>query len=436
MNRSILALLCATLFALAPVVARADDAQDQRDRKARAALALAATARPTIATAPAPRVAVPKDYPTGYRVATAEAKPLVVFVGPADVQAVPVPGAIVAKADDLPGVKAPAAVVAYPVNGKLYVHETLPADKLDPAKLVASVKAATKKVEVAPAPDKLAPKPLDWDVRAEPPAAIPACACGDVCPCSGKTAKATDPRDSLVRVRKGGAQGSGTVVHSGQGWSLVLTAAHVVDGPGALTVRGNGTTYPAQVIDSDTAADLAAVLVPADLPAVKVSETDPADGTEVLLIGMTSIVSRPKLSGRDTLSGREVLLYGTEADSDSGDSGAGVFVKGELVGVHCGKVHSGPGAKGTPHATATGPVRKFLARVLGKGVTAAPKSVEQPKAESPKATPAAPKVTALQPGDLVTVSGTVIRPVGRGTYAYVGDAPASSCPGGKCPLQK
>lgn len=409
---------CAALLALcSPLFA--NDAE--RDRKARAALALAATVRPAIATAPAPRPVLPKDYAAGYKAAARADKPLVVFVGCKGEHTAP--GAVVARADALPGVEGPAAVVLYPARGELYRHTVLRCPVTED-EITTAVRAAQGKVEAPKASDKPAPKPLNWDVRAEVPAQLPACACGDVCPCGGKSAKGTDPRDALARVRKGNAQGSGTVVHSGQGWSLVLTAAHVVDGPGPLTVRVGGKTVTAQVVEADSAADLAALVIPGDFPAVRVSDADVKDGAEVVMYGMTSIYTRGKVAGRETLNGHENLTYATAADSDSGDSGAGVFHEGKLCGVHLGKI--GTHSADKPRAAATGPVRRFLSRVMGRGVTAAPK---------PSQLPAAAPVPA---GTIRTTSGRLLVPNGNGTYRYADESPgaAPACPSGRCPLQR
>ncbi|HEY1188770.1 MAG TPA: hypothetical protein VGE74_14035, partial [Gemmata sp.] len=140
--------------------------------------------------------------------------------------------------------------------------------------------------------------------------------------------------------------------------------------------------------------------------------------------------SRATIRGRDQLGGREVLHYGTETDSDPGDSGGGVFVGRELVGVHCGKSYPAPGAKGVPHATATGPVRRFLAKVLRTdgGFSAKPAPVPVTKADPP--------------GTLRTASGRLLVPNGNGTYRYADEPPlktipaAPSCPNGRCPLPR
>ena len=157
----VVALLAGML--LAAGVARGDD---DRARKAKVALALAGADRPTVAAAaPAPRPAAKIPYADGYRVATAEQKPLVVFVG-CDL---PKPqGAVSAKADGpFAGVTGPAVVVGYPVGDRLYVDATISGPAVTPANVQKAVDAAARKIEAQPAPKAMpaAPKPLDWQIR-------------------------------------------------------------------------------------------------------------------------------------------------------------------------------------------------------------------------------------------------------------------------------
>jgi hypothetical protein len=317
------------------------------------------------------------------------------------------------------------AVVLYPVHGELFRHAVLKCPVTD-EDLGTAVRAAGKKIDAPKVSDAPAPKPLNWDVRADAPEKG-GCGC-DTCACGKKAANVTDPRDSIARVRRDLGDryemGSGTVVHSGQGWSLVLTAAHVADGPGKLTVRAGGKTFAGVVVEADKAADLAAVFVPADLPAAKVAAADVRDGAEVVMYGMTSVYSRGTVTGRHHFDGVENLAYATAADSENGDSGAGVFAGGELVAVHLGKVGTEAGAR--PRAAATGPVRKFLRRVLDKPAAVAPAVKPGEPKNDPKS------ATALQPGDIITTSGRVLRPNGDGTYRYAD----SDCPNGRCPLQR
>lgn len=207
---------------------------------------------------------------------------------------------------------------------------------------------------------------------APPPKAKPVCPCGDNCKCAPGVCPACPStlkkdiakvRDSVVRVRRGNASGSGTVIWSEDGRSVVLTAAHVVAaGDGDVTVRGEGKTHAARILGRDDSADLAALLVTAELPAVAVSDADPAAGSEVLMVGLTSIWSAGKIGRGYQLEGRDVWELSYE--SDYGDSGAGVFLRGELCGVHCGKVGSTPTAAGVPYCTSAKPVRAFLAKLF------------------------------------------------------------------------
>ena len=417
-------VLAGLLFALAAPAFGADlDAE--RDRKARVALALAG-GKPAIQAAPPPRAVVPKDYPAGHAKAVADELPLVVFVGCRGAHTVA--GAVVSRVEEFAGTKGPAVVIGYPVRDRVWVHATLPCPVTD-ADLSAAVKAAAKKIADPPAKAMPAPVPLDWTIRAE---VKPACQCGPDCLSAKKVA---DPRDSLVRVRKGNAQGSGTVIYAARGRSVILTAAHVVEHGGELSVRGQGKTHAATVLASDRSADLAALLIEVELPAVQLSANDPADGAEVVMIGMTSLFSRGRISGREVLNGHEQIVYATAADSDGGDSGAGVYFEGKLCGVHLGKIGTETSAK--PRAVAVRVVRAFLSRVFrregARFVPAVPVAVA--KAEAPKGTPANPS----QPGDVWTTSGAVIRQGTDGVWRYVGQAPRSNaapnCPLGKCPLK-
>lgn len=147
--------LCA-LLALA-ALARADDTD--RDRRAKAALALAGL-KPLPAKAPAPRAAT-QGYAAGYRAAALDAMPLVVFVG-CDTHH-PVSGAVVAKADEFGDVRGPAVVVGYPVQDRLFVHETLQCPVTD-AQLARAVKDAAKKISQPERKDMPLARPLKWDI--------------------------------------------------------------------------------------------------------------------------------------------------------------------------------------------------------------------------------------------------------------------------------
>jgi hypothetical protein len=170
-------LVAAALFFLGlPRASGADDPRGERDRAARAALALAGAERPAaVATAPAPREAAPKNYPDGYKAATDAQKPMVVYVSCAGPQ---IEGAVTAST---PGasfgdVRGPAVVVCYPEAGRMRIDVVLPAN-CTTADIRRAVDAAIRKSDLPPRATPSAPVPLNWQIRSTPgyPTAPPAC---------------------------------------------------------------------------------------------------------------------------------------------------------------------------------------------------------------------------------------------------------------------
>lgn len=304
----------ALLFAGA---ARADERED-RDRKARAALALTASSAPKVATAPAPK-AKSVAYADGYKRASAEQQPLVVYVGtPME----PVPGAVVSWAETFGDTKAPAVVVGYPVGDRLYVHATLPGAP-SAEQVQREVKAAAKKADPKPMPprevkDSPAPRPLDWQIRHEVP--------------NDARTELDVLRDSFVRVRTEQFGGSGVVAWSEPGRSLVFTCWHVIESGGPIAVRTGGRTLPARIVEVDRAADLALLEVNRELPQVAAVEAaEPAEGDEVVMLGAASIWSRGKVLDTATANGKPSAQG--DFEGYSGDSGGPVFRKGVLIGI-------------------------------------------------------------------------------------------------------
>jgi hypothetical protein len=124
-------------------------------------------------------------------------------------------------------------------------------------------------------------------------------------------AKAKAPDDALifrptVLVRRGNGQGSGTIIASVEGETLVLTAAHVVNEEGpvgvelhrynlgveqVLRVGGWPLTLPGEVAAADPAADTAVVRIRGrpELPFVAriaAPGDDPGPGSEVTSVGI------------------------------------------------------------------------------------------------------------------------------------------------------
>lgn len=351
-------------------LARADEKED-RDRKARAVLALTAPASPKVAAAPAPK-AKSVAYGDAYKRASAEQQPLVVYVRtPME----PVPGAVVSWADSFGDTKGPAVVVGYPVGDRLYVHATLPGAPTAEA-VQREVKAAAKKADPKPMPprevkDSPAPRPLDWQIRADGEEQGACVILGEstakklgLIPASGHARTELDVlRDASVRVWCGDAGGSGTVVFAEPGRSVIVTAAHVVDRGGAVEVRAGGKPLPAKVILTDRDSDWAALEVARELPAVVAVGDDVRAGDAALLIGGSSVWTRGvvvrALEVREPGSQQWVDTWLIDYPSTSGDSGGGVFVRGQLVAVHVGRY-----GKGGEYARAPRHFAAFCAKAI------------------------------------------------------------------------
>lgn len=169
-----------------------------------------------------------------------------------------------------------------------------------------------------------------------------------------------------VLIRKGNSQGSGTVIASVDGETLILTAAHVLEEPGPIRVElhrynlgleQDATNGPwprrvrGEVAATDSAADVAIVRIPrmVALPyvaRVASGKTDPDEGTLVTSIGIdlgtslsswsTQIVEVDRFEVEGSGVGRRFLI--TSKAPNHGRSGGGLFLEsGDLVGVCVGR---------------------------------------------------------------------------------------------------
>jgi S1-C subfamily serine protease len=185
-----------------------------------------------------------------------------------------------------------------------------------------------------------------------------------------------------VVVRKGAAQGSGTVIASANGETIVLTAAHVVDDPGPLRVelhrynlgverqetRGRWPrSLAAEVIAADEAADVALLRFrrTPSLPYVArlaPAAAEPAPGTVVTSVGIdlgahlggwtTRVARLERLEVEGT--GAEGLFLITPRFPEHGRSGGGLFLpNGDLVGVCVGRAHLSTGKRSGLFASCT-----------------------------------------------------------------------------------
>jgi S1-C subfamily serine protease len=177
-----------------------------------------------------------------------------------------------------------------------------------------------------------------------------------------------------VMIRKGKALGTGTIIASVEGETLILTASHVVEESGSLHVElfrynlglertGDGSGFPrklaATVAARDPDADLAILRVRGQLAFPYVArmaagEDPPPKGTEVTTIGfdkgerLIGFSTRIKAVDRIDLDrgGGERPFLVTEHPPEIGRSGGGLFRKdGALVGVCVGRAEMDKGRK-------------------------------------------------------------------------------------------
>jgi len=164
--------------------------------------------------------------------------------------------------------------------------------------------------------------------------------------------------------------GSGTVVHSAGGKSLVLTNRHVCpNGSGHPFVLVGTKSYPAEWIAADEIADLALVRVPIELPAVELADAEPDEGTTLRqwghsLRGPLKAKSGPILGTIRfrTGDGPKVEALLTGIDVEPADSGAGVFgPDGKLVAVAFAAGRP-TGGEQREHCVRLADVKRFLSR--------------------------------------------------------------------------
>ena len=164
--------------------------------------------------------------------------------------------------------------------------------------------------------------------------------------------------------------GSGTVVHSSGGKSLILTNRHVCPhGGGHPFVLIGSKSYPAEWVAADATVDLALVRVPVELPAVELGEVEPAEGTTLRQWGYSQRGPIKAKSGPalgtirfKTDDGPKIESLLTGIDVEQADSGSGVFdPDGRLVAV----VYAAGGPVDGPrreHCVRLLDIKRFLGR--------------------------------------------------------------------------
>lgn len=166
----------------------------------------------------------------------------------------------------------------------------------------------------------------------------------DVLDPSVVTIEVTEYKLKDQRITKSGGLGSGVVIDK-EGY--IITAAHVVETANEVSVKLlNGTTYPADVISSSTAADVALLklrIAPASLkPATVGSSANTKIGEEILIIGAPlglehslSVGHISRKMKKNVISNGEMAGFlQTDAAINHGNSGGPMFnMKGEVIGI-------------------------------------------------------------------------------------------------------
>jgi serine protease Do len=184
-------------------------------------------------------------------------------------------------------------------------------------------------------------------------------------------------RRGLVQITNGqGGAGAGTIWHSD---GLIVTNAHVVSGRGHLNVTlQTGQTFPAQVLVSDSALDLAALSINAsDLPTIDIGDSRQLKpGQWVMALGHpwgvlnattggVVISMGTRLGDMEFRNGQDWIAVSLHLRP--GHSGGPLFdARGRLIGINT--MMNGPevGVAVPVHV-----IKRFLREQLGQRVNAA-----------------------------------------------------------------
>tara|TARA_R110002020_G_scaffold293477_3_gene508838 strand:+ start:1314 stop:2348 length:1035 start_codon:yes stop_codon:yes gene_type:complete len=207
---------------------------------------------------------------------------------------------------------------------------------------------------------------------------------------------------AAVRLRSGSAGGSGVCVWSNGRTLIVLTAAHVVEAPGPVTIYWqDGKTATGKVIGADRTNDIAVIQCSflGNVTTIPIATDPPPEGVKVEILGFGG--------PRDTLRRfyGKVIGTGNKVEAQayllSGDSGSGMIYGGNVVGIARGGPYLSQGvidARGNKWSLvhpAGGASCRPIAALVGR---CAPFCIPGRSTE-PRAEPSAyPPVAGNQPG--------------------------------------
>ena len=188
-----------------------------------------------------------------------------------------------------------------------------------------------------------------------------------------------DDQDTSRQVLQG--SGSGVVVAKG----YVLTNYHVVEDATMLEVTSGDKVYPAQLMGTDAAKDIAVMYVEdLDIEPVVLGDSDalsigdwaicignPLSFTGTTTVGVISALNRTVKSSATDAYGKRATntMIQTDAAINAGNSGGGMFnVAGELVGIpsmkYTGSVYSGNTVEGIGMAIPINEAKQLINDVL------------------------------------------------------------------------
>lgn len=173
------------------------------------------------------------------------------------------------------------------------------------------------------------------------------------------------------------SEGAGSgVVYSSDGY--IVTNNHVIDGATNITVTmHDGSTYPAELIATDSKTDLALLKIEKDdcIPVVLGNSDNLIVGEVTIAVGnplgqLGGTVTNGIISALDreiTLDGRTHNLLQTNAAINPGNSGGGLFnANGELIGIVVAK-SSGSDVEGLGFAIPVNDVKEVIEQLLTNG---------------------------------------------------------------------
>lgn len=164
--------------------------------------------------------------------------------------------------------------------------------------------------------------------------------------------------------------GSGVIISTD---GLILTASHVVESANKVTVKlQNGTSFPADVLSSSTAADVALLklrIVPLNLKTVKLGISNTSKiGEQIIIIGAPLGLEHSLSVGHISRKLKKMITNGemasfiqTDASINHGNSGGPMFnMNGKLIGIVSFMLSQSGGFEGLGFAVDIDTTKKIL----------------------------------------------------------------------------